>query len=390
MGDRGANVLLIEDNPGDVVLLRALLEEVEGTPFSIIHAGCLSDGLRRLEEGGIDVVLQDLSLPDGTGLEIVRTLRRQETKVPIVVLTGLDDQGIALQAVQEGAQDYLVKGSVDGHGLARCIRYAIERERLRADLEVARDEALAAARLKSEFLANISHELRTPLTAILGFSSLMRRNHQGNCDPRDLRHLERIHKNGQHLLTMINDLLDLAKMEVGKVSITVEPVSPAAALDQAIDTLMPLAKDRNIDLAATTPRDLPILQSDPVRLHQILLNLGGNAIKFTPEGRVTLEAARIGDRITFAVRDTGIGIPEQALAIIFDEFRQADGSITRESGTAVLGLSVSRHLARLLGGDIDVASRVGEGSTFTLWLPIMAPQAVTTSTAHTEPSEVPA
>jgi signal transduction histidine kinase len=390
MVDGGANVLLIEDNPGDVVLLRALLEEVEGNPFTIVHAGCLNDGLRRLEEGGIDVVLQDLSLPDGTGLEIVRTLRRQGAKVPIVVLTGLDDQGIALQAVQEGAQDYLVKGSVDGHGLARCIRYAIERERLRADLEEARDEALAAARLKAEFLANISHELRTPLTAILGFSSLMRRNHQGKCDPRELSHLDRIHKNGQHLLTMINDLLDLAKIEVGKVSVAVESVSPAAALDQAVDTLMPLAEDRDIELVALTPSDLPIVKSDPIRLHQILLNLGGNAIKFTPQGRVTLEAVHVGDEVTFAVRDTGIGIPEEALEIIFDEFRQADGSITREYGGTGLGLSVSRHLARLLGGDIDVVSRPGEGSTFTLRLPIVAPQTVPTTPDRPRSTEVPA
>jgi signal transduction histidine kinase len=390
MGDGRANVLLIEDNPGDVVLLRALLEEVEDHTFTIIHAGCLAEGLRRLAEGGIDAVLQDLSLPDGTGLESVRTLRRHGAKVPIVVLTGLDDQGVALQAVHEGAQDYLVKGSVDGHGLARCIHYAIERERLRADLEEARDQALAAARLKSEFLANISHELRTPLTAILGFSSLLRRNRKGKFDPRDLNHLERIHKNGQHLLTIINDLLDLAKIEVGKIAIAVESVSLAAALDQAVDTLMPLAKERNIELLAIAPSGLLTLQSDPIRLHQILLNLGGNAIKFTPQGRVTLEAACTGDEVTFAVHDTGIGIPEEALEIIFDEFRQADGSITREYGGTGLGLSVSRHLARLLGGDIAVVSRAGEGSTFTLRLPIVAPQAVTTAPRGERPNEVPA
>jgi signal transduction histidine kinase len=376
MSDGSANVLIIEDNPGDVLLLRALLEEVDDNALTITHASCLAEGLARLGEGGFDVVLQDLSLPDGTGLEIVRTLRRQEKNVPIVVLTGLDDEAVALQAVQEGAQDYLVKGSVNGHGLTRCIRYAIERERLRADLEQARDEALTAARLKSEFLANISHELRTPLTAILGFSSLLRRNHAGNCEPRDLSHIERIHRNGQHLLAMINDLLDLAKIEVGKLSVTLEPTNPAAALTQVVDTLMPLAKERNIELVTISAANLPILQCDPTRLHQILLNLGGNAIKFTPEGKVTLEARCTDHEVTFAVSDTGIGIPENALSIIFDEFRQADGSITREYGGTGLGLSVSQRLAHLLGGDIDVVSRVGEGSTFTLHLPIKTPDAV--------------
>ncbi|MGD2063475.1 MAG: ATP-binding protein [Nitrospirota bacterium] len=390
MGDGSANVLLVEDNPGDVVLLRALLEEADDHAFTIIHESSLARGLCRLAEGDIDVVLQDLSLPDGTGLEIVRKLRRHGAKVPIVVLTGLDDQDIALQAVQEGAQDYLVKGSVDGHGLARCIRYAIERERLRADLEEARDQALAAARLKSEFLANVSHELRTPLTAILGFSSLMRRNHEGRCDPRDLSHLDRIHKNGQHLLAMINDLLDLTKIEMGNVSITMAQMSPAAALDQAVETLMPLAKERDIELAAIASGDLPTLWSDPTRVHQILLNLGGNAIKFTPQGRVTLEAACTHDAVTFAVRDTGIGIAQEALELIFDEFRQADGSITRQYGGTGLGLSVSRHLARLLGGDIGVLSQPGEGSTFTLRLPIVAPETLTTQSGDAPRKEVPA
>jgi len=370
MGDSHANVLLIEDNPGDVLLLRASLDEVGGDPFTVIHVDHLAAGLRRLAEDGIDVVLQDLTLPDGNGLEILRTLRRQAATVPIVVLTGRDDEALALQAVQEGAQDYLVKGSMNGHALARCIRYAIERERLRTELEEARDQALEAARLKSEFLANISHELRTPLTAILGFSSLLRRNHHGNCDVRQLHHLERIHQNGQHLLAMINDLLDLSKIEAGKVSIAPEQVHPGAVIAQVVDTLLPLAANQDIDLEEIVADGLPTFYSDPIRLHQVLLNLGSNAIKFTHHGGVILEARQEGDTMVFQVSDTGIGIPAEALETIFDEFRQVDGSMTREYSGTGLGLSVSRQLARLLGGDIEVFSREGEGSTFTLRLPL--------------------
>jgi signal transduction histidine kinase len=374
MGDCHAKVLLIEDNPGDVRLLRSLLEEVDASAFTIVHVDHLAVGLRRLAEDDIDVVLQDLTLPDGNGLEIVRTLRRQAARVPIVVLTGLDDEALALQAVQEGAQDYLVKGNMNGHALARCIRYAIERERLRTELEEARDQALAAARLKSEFLANISHELRTPLTAILGFSSLLRRNHHGTCDVRQLKHLDRIHQNGQHLLAMINDLLDLSKIEAGKVSISLEQVHPGAIIEQVVDTLLPLAAEQDIDLEEIIGDGLPTFQSDPIRLHQILLNLGSNAIKFTHHGGVTLAAQNEGDTVVFRVRDTGIGIPANALEAIFDEFRQVDGSITREYSGTGLGLSVSRQLARLLGGDIEVVSHEGEGSTFTLRLPLTATQ----------------
>jgi len=381
MGDCHANVLLIEDNPGDVLLLRASLDEVGGDPFTIIHVDHLAAGLSRLAEDGIDIVLQDLSLPDGNGLEILRTLRREAATVPIVVLTGRDDEALALQAVQEGAQDYLVKGSMNGHALARCLRYAIERERLRTELEEARDQALEAARLKSEFLANISHELRTPLTAILGFSSLLRRNHRGTCDVRQLNHLERIHQNGQHLLAMINDLLDLSKIEAGKVSIAPEQVHPGAVIEQVVDTLLPLAAEQDIDLEEIVEEGLPTFQSDPIRLHQILLNLGSNAVKFTHRGGVILEARREGDAMVFVVRDTGIGIPAEALETIFDEFRQVDGSITREYSGTGLGLSVSRQLARLLGGDIEVSSREGEGSTFTLRLPLTPVEPATESLA---------
>jgi len=379
MGDCHANILLIEDNPGDVLLLRALLEEVNGDTFTVIHVDHLAAGLTRLAEAGIDIVLQDLTLPDGNGLEILRTLRHQAAKVPIVVLTGLDDEALALQAVQEGAQDYLVKGSMNGHALARCIRYAIERERLRTELEEARDQALEAARLKSEFLANISHELRTPLTAILGFSSLLRRNHRGTCDVRQLNHLERIHQNGQHLLAMINDLLDLSKIEAGKVSISLEQVRPGAVIEQVVDTLLPLAAEQDIDLEEIVDERLPTFQSDPIRLHQILLNLGSNAIKFTHHGGVILEVRQEGHAMVFLVRDTGIGIPAEALETIFDEFRQVDGSITREYSGTGLGLSVSRQLARLLGGDIEVFSREGEGSTFTLRLPLAAAEPTATN-----------
>ena len=367
-------LLLVEDDPGDARLIRELLAEDGASDYHLLFADTLADGLAWLEQGEIDVVLQDLTLPDGHGLECVRRIRRHAGRVPLVVLTDLNDEALALQAVQEGAQDYLVKGTINGHALGRCIRYAIERERLKSDLAAARDEAVEAARLKGEFLANVSHELRTPLTAILGFSALLRRNQHDTCDERQLHHLERIHENGTHLLAIINDLLDLSKIEAGKVSITVEEITPATAVIHVVETLLPLAEERDIDLEVVVHNDLPTLHTDPLRLQQILLNLGGNAIKFTPQGRVTFTVAPGPEGLTFSVRDTGIGIPAAALPTIFDKFRQVDGSTTREHEGTGLGLSVSRSLAHLLGGEIEVESRPGEGSTFTLHLPAAATQ----------------
>jgi len=363
-------LLLVEDDPGDVRVIQELLAESGDHAFCLRHAESLAEGLRLLDAGGVDLVLQDLTLPDGHGLTCVRRIRRHAGRVPLVVLTGLNDEALALQAVQEGAQDYLVKGTINGHALNRCIRYAIERERLKSKLEAARDQAVAATRSKSEFLANISHELRTPLTAILGFSALLRRNPHGRCDPRQLHYLERIHENGTHLLAIINDLLDLSKIEAGKLSVTVAEIDPAAAVTHVVDTLLPLAEEHDIDLEVVVRKALPSLHTDPLRLQQILLNLGGNAIKFTRQGRVTFTVSESDAGIDFAVRDTGIGIPAAALPTLFDKFRQVDGSTTREHEGSGLGLSVSRSLAHLLGGEIEVASQPGTGSTFTVHLPL--------------------
>ncbi len=374
MEQEALTLLLVEDDPGDARLIRELLTESGADNYHLLYADTLADGLAWLNRGEIDVVLQDLTLPDGHGLDCVRRVRRHAGRVPLVVLTSLNDEKLALQAVQEGAQDYLVKGTINGHALGRCLRYAIERERLKSELKAARDEAVEAVRLKSEFLANVSHELRTPLTAILGFSALLRRNPHGTCDVRQLRQLELIHENGTHLLAVINDLLDLSKIEAGRVSITVEEIDPAAAVTQAVETLLPLAEERDIDLEVVVHSNLPTLFTDPLRLQQILLNLGGNAIKFTREGRVTFTVAEGPEGLAYVVHDTGIGIPAAALPTIFDKFRQADGSSTREHEGTGLGLSVSRSLAHLLGGEIKVVSGVGEGSTFTLHLPAAATQ----------------
>lgn len=374
MGNDTPTVLLVEDNPGDVRLIQELLAESGVGDFHLRHADSLAKGLRLLDEDGVDVVLQDLTLPDGHGLDCVRRICNHASRVPLVVLTNLNDEKFALQAVQAGAQDYLVKGTINGHALGRCLRYAIERERLKSELKAARDEAVEAARLKSEFLANISHELRTPLTAILGFSALLRRNPHNTCDPRQLHQLERIHENGTHLLAIINDLLDLSKIEADRLSITVEEITTATVITHVVDTLLPLAEERDIDLELVIHHDLPTLFTDPLRLQQILLNLGSNAIKFTREGRVTFTVAEQPEGLAFSVRDTGIGIAAEALPSIFEKFRQVDGSTTREHEGSGLGLSVSRSLAHLLGGEIEVESRLGEGSTFTLYLPAAATQ----------------
>src|SRR5262245_4460031 len=169
---RPINILVIEDNPGDTDLLREALDGVREASFVLESAGRLGDGLDRLAGGGIDLVLVDLSLPDSSGLDTFLRVQARAPALPVVVLSGLDDEALAIQAVYAGAQDYLVKGRVDSHLLGRSLRYAIERKRAEAELHAAMEAAQAASRAKSAFLANMSHEIRTPMNAILGMTEL--------------------------------------------------------------------------------------------------------------------------------------------------------------------------------------------------------------------------
>ena len=230
-------------------------------------------------------------------------------------------------------------------------------------------------RLKGEFLANMSHELRTPLNSIIGFSEVLQALEALNDKQR--RYAQTIHKSGRDLLDMINDILDLAKMEAGKMDVRLSEFRIESVDRQADATWSrPLADEKNIDLRTEIDRDLPLLYQDQPKVQQILTNLLSNAIKFTPEGgRITVGAR--GDsrgRIEIWVSDTGVGIPESEKEIIFEKFRQGKAvlgrdNLTREYSGTGLGLSIVKELCKLLGGEVTVESELGKGSTFRVILP---------------------
>lgn len=235
-------------------------------------------------------------------------------------------------------------------------------------------------RLKSEFIANVSHELRTPLGLIINFAELLRDALE---DPpedksRMTRYAVNILRNGRALLEIINDLLDLAKIEAGRIELHISEFSVSETCAALIDFVRPLADKKRIDLPDPICADLPPMQSDPGKVKQILYNLLSNAVKFTPEGgRVTLSAEPFGpDRVRMIVSDTGPGIDKDKFGLIFEKFRQLDSSLTREHSGTGLGLAITRELTQLLGGSIEVASEIGQGATFTVTLPIEAPARV--------------
>lgn len=245
-----------------------------------------------------------------------------------------------------------------------------EREQAETALLKAKDTAEAATRAKSEFLAKMSHELRTPMNAIIGFTRLVMRRCKNILPAMQYENLGKILISAERLLALINDILDLAKVEAGRiemrpVSFELEPV-----ISECLQTIEPVLKGENVQLLKEVSDDLPRLTTDKDRLHQILTNLLSNASKFTESGSIKVTAKRRGADITIAVADSGIGIPAQALERIFEEFHQVDGGTTRQRGGTGLGLAISRHFARLLGGDITVQSAPGIGSTFRINIPI--------------------
>ncbi len=241
-------------------------------------------------------------------------------------------------------------------------------------LQWQRQELEKASRLKSEFLANMSHELRTPINVVLGYTSLMRERIYGELTEQQEEGLERIYTTSQHLLELINDILDLSKIEAGKMPVHLEWLELPELIRELSEQVRPLLERRSLEYAIEVEPKLPSVRTDRTKVKQILLNLLSNAIKFTHHGSVTVRAVTVADetRVRLSVVDTGIGIQPTQLKTIFEDFRQVDQSPTREYGGTGLGLSITKKLLSLLGGTISVESRVGAGSTFAIELPIEA------------------
>jgi signal transduction histidine kinase len=371
------NVLLIEDNPGDAELVQEALCKGKDGPFALEWVDSLSAGLAHMAEKDIDALILDLALPDSMGLDTLRTVRAQRPDVPIVVLTGLYDNSLGVQAVSEGAQDYLVKGQIDGDLLDRAIRYATvrkraEEERARFIREQAKhtdDEKLGRA--KDEFLAVLSHELRTPLTAILGWSQLM---NAGWLDENNSAlAIESIERNARSQAQLIDTLLDFSGLIAGKARLDFRPVELTAIVEAAISFARPLAEANGIQLRTSFARQAIFISGDADRLKQTVCHLLSNAIKFTPDGgRIEVSQDLEGDYARIKVSDTGIGINPEFMPHIFHRFWQADSSSTRAYGGLGLGLALVRHLVELHGGSVKAESPgEGLGATFTVSIPII-------------------
>src|SRR6266480_441826 len=259
------------------------------------------------------------------------------------------------------------------NGMSRELRRLDEEQRVAAEaLHRLNDRLSQASRAKSEFLANMSHELRTPLNAILGFTELMLDELYGEVPPGLREPLTDIQTNGRHLLRLINDVLDLSKIEAGRLELGGGEYSVQEIVDVVHASLRSLALEKHLAFTATVSPDIPPARGDGRRITQCLMNLAGNAIKFTRHGKVDIEARLDGEWLVYRVRDTGIGIPKDEVENVFAEFRQVDAAITREYGGTGLGLSITKRLVEMHGGRIWVESELGKGSTFFFTVPLHA------------------
>jgi len=247
---------------------------------------------------------------------------------------------------------------------------AIQNARLFHEIEVKSHQLEVASQHKSQFLANMSHELRTPLNAVLGYTELILDNIYGDMSEKMRGVLERVQSNGKHLLGLINDVLDLSKIEAGQLTLSLDDYSIKDVVQNVFTVVEPLATEKKLALKIELPNDLPTAHGDHRRLTQVLLNLVGNAIKFTDSGEVAIEAAASNGSYTLSVRDTGPGIDPADQVKIFEEFQQADSSSTKSKAGSGLGLSIAKRIVAMHGGQIWVESARGRGSTFFIKVPV--------------------
>jgi signal transduction histidine kinase len=247
---------------------------------------------------------------------------------------------------------------------------AIQNARLFREIEEKGHQLELASKYKSQFLASMSHELRTPMNAVLGYTRMLLMNVYGEL-PEKVRDVhQRIDKSGRHLLGLINDVLDFSKIEAGQLALTINPFSIKDVTQAVAASTQSLATEKNLALKVTVPTDLPATPGDERRISQVLLNLVGNAIKFTDSGEVRVEVAAVDGALEVSVSDTGPGIDEREQQRIFEEFRQAEGAMTQKKGGTGLGLAIAKRIVELHGGKIWVESEVGKGSKFTFTLPL--------------------
>jgi signal transduction histidine kinase len=371
MKEEALQVLVVEDNAGDVRLVREMFSGEKPGSFELTHLLRMSEAEIHLAKGGVDITLLDMGLPDGHGLETVRRAHAAAPDVPLIILTGLDDEALAAEAMTQGAQDYMIKGQIESRALPRALRHAIERHRMQTETDLIRTHQM---QFKDEFLSHVSHELRSPLTAVRQFVSILLDGLAGELNPEQRQYLEIVLRNVKQLHSMINDLFEVSGVQAGKLRIELQCTSVSDAIAYALNTLHEAAAAKGIVLRSDIEGKLPSVCADPARVRQILIILTDNAIKFTPQtGTVKIQTRIFQEDPSFLlleVSDSGCGIDPDMTERIFERLFQASGPASADHNGLGLGLYICKDLVTRQGGTIWAKSVQGQGSVFSVTLPI--------------------
>jgi len=373
------NRILVVDDEKEIreMLLKALTRLTE---FRVELAGDGEEALKKIEQENFDLVLTDLKMPKKDGLQLVSDIAKFKPETLTVLMTGHGTIDSALEAMKQGASDYLLKPLNLDEMIVRLRKVLGERQRFiklrdfAAQLERANQELKRVDEMKSEFVSVASHELRTPLTTIKNAVQLVLRGKAGEINETQGNFLSMAEKNINRLTNILNSLLDLSRIESGKMEMRFEEFDLTGSITFILSSLKPQADGKSIRLNTEIPMEFPPIYGDREKVEQILMNLTGNAIKFTPEGGEISVSAKLlageGGMVAVSVKDSGIGIPEDQLKKVFEKFYQVEGSLHRSVSGTGLGLAITKGLVETHQGKIWVESEVGKGSTFTFTLPV--------------------
>ena len=358
--------LLVEDNPGDARLIQDILAGVTSTAFDVVHVDRVSKACHEIDVNRPDIILVDLSLPDGQGLDTFRQIRARAPDLPIVVMTGIDDEALAVQAVRQGAQDHLVKGQTDRHALVRALRYAIERRRAEETLRQTAAELQLRNEELSAFAYTVAHDLKSPLSNVIGFAEVLQEDPSVWPGVERQKYLGYIVRLGHKMSSIIDELLLLS--EVRQADVDIQPLDMGQIVSETLLRLGDLIDRHHPEL--TLPETWPAARGQPAWIEEVWANYLSNAMKYGGQPpRLELGAARQPDGLVrFWVRDNGPGLSAEQRASLFRPFTRLHQARANGHG---LGLSIVQRIIERHGGTVGVESEgvAGQGSTFFFSLP---------------------
>ena len=380
MAKEKLRVLLVEDNPTDALIVKKKLQRDANFDYEIDHVVSGEEAVSTLEKGAYHITLLDYNLPKKSGLETLREVKSKNIETPIVMITGQGDEAVAAQLIKEGAFDYLPKRDGYEDSVPLMIRKTIaefrarqERQRLQKEIALKKDELEKTNaqlkeldRMKSDFVANVVHELRTPLTLIKGNLDNIEKGFAGEVQPKQKEIISDVFRVVNRLARLVNDLLDLSKIESGKMEFKKEAVDIVGLAGEVVKDFEKTASEKKIGIEKGFPKGEVKINADKDKLTQVFVNLMGNAIKFTDKGDVTIKIIELQDEVQVEIQDTGPGMNKDQIGRIFDKFVRVVAE--KKEGTG-LGLPIAKDIVELHKGRIRVETSPGKGSTFIFNLP---------------------